>query len=231
VIVTLMKINESLFQEINASAGAYSWLDALMIFCANSLIFCFPLILVMLWGRPLSWRKHQLLPEEAALLQQRRSVVLWVGIACLGAYGLNLLIEQLVFEPRPFVNHHVHLLIAHTADASFPSDHTAWACAVVGMLLFQQIPTFIHARHRPREGQGRMQRNAFLLPLFLLVLSLLMACCIGFARIFVGVHYPGDVLGGGFDGLLAASVVTLFSRWLQPPTVIVLRFAHSLRLA
>jgi undecaprenyl-diphosphatase len=226
-----MKINETVFQEINASAGVHPWLDTLMIFCANSLIFCFPLILVMLWGRPLSWRKRQLLPEEAALLQQRRSVVLWIGIACLGAYGLNLLIEQVVFEPRPFVSHHVHLLIAHTADASFPSDHTAWACAVVGMLLLQQASTFSHTRHWLGEGQGGMRRNAFLLPLFLLVLALLMTCCIGFARIFVGVHYPGDVLGGAFDGLLAASVVTLLSRWLHQPTRIVLQCAHTLHLA
>ena len=190
MIVTLLKINETLFQEINVPAGAYPWLDTLMIFCANSLIFCFPLILVMLWGRPRSWRKHQLLPEEAALLQQRRSVVLWVGIASLGAYGFNLLIEQVVFEPRPFMNHHVHLLITHTADASFPSDHTAWACAVAGMLLLQQISTFSLIRHRPRAGQGGRQRNTFLLPFFLLMLTLLMAGCIGFARIFVGVHYP-----------------------------------------
>ena len=52
----------------------------------------------------------------------------------------NLLIEQFVFEPRPFVTHKVHLLVGHAADSGFPSDHTAWSFAVIGMLLFTFVP-------------------------------------------------------------------------------------------
>ena len=147
----LLQLNYMLFQEINAPAGSHPWFDALMIFCANSLIFFFPLLLIMVWGRPLKWRKRALLSGEAELLQERRALVLWVALACLLAFGLNLLIEQFVFEPRPFISHRVHLLVNHPADASFPSDHAAWSFAVVGMLLLLLLPPFI-AAWRKRAG-------------------------------------------------------------------------------
>src|SRR5436190_13266810 len=93
----LLQLNYTLFQEINAPAGSHPWFDALMIFCANALIFFLPLLLIMVWGRPLNWRKRALLPMEAELLQERRALVLWVALACLLAFGLNLLIEQFIF--------------------------------------------------------------------------------------------------------------------------------------
>jgi undecaprenyl-diphosphatase len=222
----LQQLNYMLFQEMNAPAGRHPLLDALMIFCANLLVFCWPLLLLMVWGIPLRWRRRGVQPGETEMLAERRSVVLWVVIACLFAYTLNLLLEQFVFEPRPFVSHKVHLLIAHAADASFPSDHTAWSFAVVGMLLFGFLPLLFAVRQKPKQG-GLDTR----LTLLLLVVALVIACCIGIARVYVGVHYPGDVLGGAIDGLLAASVVNVVRQWLRRPTYAVLRFAHTLRLA
>src|SRR5205085_5188898 len=132
----------------------HPFFDAVMIFCANSLIFFFPLLLIMVWGIPLKWRKRALLPGEAELLQERRALVLWVALACLLAYGLNLLIEQFVVEPRPFVSHKVDLLVSHAADGSFPSDHAAWSFAVVGMLVLVLVPPLISAwRQRPSRRQ------------------------------------------------------------------------------
>ncbi len=64
-----------------------------------------------------------------------------------------------------------------------------------------------------------------------MVLAFVIACSIGVARIFVGVHYPGDVLGGAVDGLLAAYVITGIRCWLRRPTDAVLLFARRLRLA
>ena len=226
----LMSENYRIFQEINASAGIYPWLDTLMVFCANSLIFLFPLVLVMVWGRPLRWRKH-VSKQEEDLLRERRSVVIWVGVACLVAYGINLLIEQFVFEPRPFVSHHVHLLVAHVADSSFPSDHTAWGFAVVGMLLFQFFPLLPHTYHYTREAHQWSIWRPFLAPCLLLVLALVLASSIGIARVFVGLHYPDDILGGAIDGLVAALLVTLLRRRLSQPTNALLRLAQKLRIA
>lgn len=231
MVSTILHFNYGLFQEINAPAGSHPLIDALMVFAASWLIFCWPLLLLLVWGVPLSWRKHPLRSGEAEIMQERRALVLWVALACLLAYGLNLVFEHVLFEPRPFIGHRVHLLITHAADASFPSDHAAWSFAVVGMLLFALLPP-ASALLRKRPGIPPESSFASLrMPGLLFLASLLMACLIGVARIYVGVHYPGDILGGTLDGLLAALLVTLLRWWLRQPTDAVLRFAHTLHLA
>lgn len=228
---TLMQLNYMLFQDMNAPAGQIPWFDAFMVFCANSLIFFWPILLLLVWGIPLNWRRRTLQPREIEIIQERRAVVLWVAIACLVAYGVNLLIEQFVFEPRPFVSHKVHLLVAHAADSSFPSDHTAWSFAVIGMLVFAFLPIYISAR-RKRDGKEQWFDAALLRKLFLfIIVACVIGCLIGLARIFVGVHYPGDVLGGALDGLVAAYLVTFLRRWLSRPTNAVLRFAQAIHIA
>jgi undecaprenyl-diphosphatase len=229
----LLSLNYMAFKEINAPAGGHPLLDAFMVFCANSLIFFFPLVLLLLWGRPLAWRKQPMAVEEMQTLRERRAVVLWTGVACVLSYGLSLLIEQFVFEPRPFVSHKVHLLVSHAADGSFPSDHSAWAFAVVGMILLQLAITFFSARHEQRESVlwHVLTRKFLLVVSPILLLALVFAVCIGVARVFVGVHYPGDILGGAIDGLFAASVVTWVRHPLNGLTQAVLRFATFLHLA
>lgn len=229
----LLQINYMAFQEINAPAGRHPVLDAIMIFCANSLIFFFPILLLLLWGIPLAWRKQPLSTEQVANLRVRRAVVLWIGVACVLAYGLNLLIEQFVFEPRPFVSHKVHLLVSHPADGSFPSDHSAWAFAVVGMIFLQLLITFLASRrnHGKQNMWKRSEKSFFLTTGSLLVVAFLLASCIGVARVFVGIHYPGDIIGGAIDGLFAASIVTWLRQRLDWLTQVFLRLASMLRLA
>ena len=231
----LLQFNYMLFQDINVYAGRSSWVDALMIFCANILIFCFPLLLLLVWGWPFAWRKgmkSSVQQSEAEIVYARRRAAIWIIVACLLAYALNLTWEHVVFEPRPFISHKVHLLVSHAADASFPSDHTAWAFAVVGMLAFCILPTLAVAQKQNQQQLGKpVSRSVLFIPVLLILVALVIACSIGFARVFVGVHYPGDILGGAIDGLLAAGIVTALSRWLRQITNGVLWVAHTLHLA
>ncbi|QBD74719.1 phosphatase PAP2 family protein [Ktedonosporobacter rubrisoli] len=231
MISTLLNFNYLMFQSINAPAGSNPVLDLFMVFCANSLIFCFPLILLFYWGKPLSWQPRSLSAEEMSIVQQRRSAVLWIAIACVLAFSLNLLIEHFIFEPRPFIAHKVHLLIQHAADGSFPSDHTAWSFAVVGMLAFQLLFAFTTIQRSSNKGQGNLRLALLLLPFCLLLIALGMACLIGFARIYVGVHYPGDILGGACSGMLASCIATALRLCLQRPTEAVIKLAQAIRLA
>lgn len=231
VIPVLLHLNYMLFQEINGPAGRYPWLDAFMAFSANWLIFFFPLLLLAIWGRPLRWRHRSLNADEEIFIQQRRAAVLWIGVASILSYAINLSIEQFVFEPRPFVSYRVHLLISHAADSSFPSDHTAWAFAVVGVLLFQLLPVSF-SLWRKQDGTWLGAKFTLLvMPLLFLIIAFVVAFTIGFARVFVGVHYPGDVLAGAIVGLIAATIVTLLANWLRRPTNAVIRFAYTLHLA
>ena len=229
----LIQLNYMAFREINAPAGGHPILDAIMVFCAGSLIFFFPIVMLLLWGIPFAWTKRQHSSEDAINYRERRAVVLWISVACILAYGLNLLIEQFVFEPRPFISHKVHLLVSHPADGSFPSDHSAWAFAVVGMILLDMLLVYFARRRECREHSllQRAEKKFFLTTGVLFVLALLLACSIGIARVFVGVHYPGDIIGGAIDGLFAAAIVTWLRHRLDWITQAFLRFATMLRLA
>lgn len=216
----LLNLNYELFQGVNNYATQSPLLDTIMIFCADWLIFALVPLLLLLWGIPLTWRRAAIVGEHSQIVAEKRAIVLWTAIACAIAYGTNLLIEQFIAEPRPFVSHHVHLIIKHAADSAFPSDHTAVAFAVASMLGLNLFAGIYSTNRLYRRG----------LRWFFLV-SLLLALAVGFARIFVGVHYPGDILGGIMTGLLAALIATLLRLWLQRPTQVVITLLARLRLA
>jgi undecaprenyl-diphosphatase len=104
------------------------------------------------------------------------------------AFGLGLVASQVYAEPRPFTSHHdIHRLISHAAGQSFPSDHATAAFALGFAMLVFVSRTW---------GQ----------------VLLALAVVIGLARIYTGVHYPGDILGSLIIVLLAVGVVELARR-------------------
>ncbi len=101
------------------------------------------------------------------------AVVLWAGAGTVVAWVLaHFVLKPLVGERRPYVTlHHVEVLLARSGGYSFPSGHATVAGAViVGLVL---------TRDRLVAWLG-------------VVCGLLLA----FGRVYVGVHYPGDVLAG-----------------------------------
>jgi undecaprenyl-diphosphatase len=119
-----------------------------------------------------------------------RSKLAALSAAISGGLALlvNVVLGQLWFHDRPFVDHphHTLLVIRHAADNSFPSDHASLAFAVAFAVL---------AYHRK-----------------LGLLLLVAAGCVGADRIFIGVHYPLDVLTSILVGLACALVVTRYAR-------------------
>jgi undecaprenyl-diphosphatase len=120
-------------------------------------------------------------------------------VACLAglvAAGLGLVIGQVVshlwVRERPFVSHpsQTLLLVAPSHEPSFPSDHAIAAFAIATAVALIG---------------GRFAGAIFLAG----------ASVVAVSRVFVGLHYPGDVLGGALIGALAAFVVFYFSdgRW------------------
>ena len=102
--------------------------------------------------------------------------------SALVALFVNLIIGATFFGPVPQSSLNVDPLISLLVNAkSFPSDHTAIAFSFAFSLLMQSRVVGITA--------------------------LTLAGLIGFSRIFVGVHYPFDILGGMLVGIASAALL------------------------
>jgi membrane-associated phospholipid phosphatase len=122
----------------------------------------------------------------------------WASLAVLVAVAVNQPITHIVNEARPYTTHpHALLLASRSSDLSFPSDHAVMAGAVAaGLLLVSR-----------RLG------------LVATAAALLMA----FVRVYVGAHYPWDVIAGLAVGvgvailgwLLLGTPLTALTRWLR----------------
>ena len=82
----------------------------------------------------------------------------------------SFILGSMFYENRPFVEHPETILILnHAADASFPSDHAVGTMAIACGILF----------YRWKWGTWMVYGSIL----------------VGISRVFVGNHYPGDILG------------------------------------
>lgn len=145
------------------------------------------------------------LPSPVAPRGLERRLVLYALLTAAIALGLNQVIGHLWMRPRPFMAHRVTLLIAGSRDSSFPSDH-----ATLGFGL--AMPVLLR-----RRDWG--------------LVLLCGALVLGFARVFVGVHYPGDIAGAFVVALISTGVVWALRGALEIPVELILRLCSRLRLA
>lgn len=203
----IFSFDHSLFKSINSLAGKNLFVDALMIFIAKYLIFWlsagilffgfFPelkKIFSLITDRQClstagGW--HSLIPSKfSQLMQSTHLLVLLVFFSSFLAFLLNLIISLFRFRLRPFITHsETYQLINQVSDKSFPSDHTAAAFAL-GFSLFLI---------------NKKWGTVFLILAFL----------IGFARIFCGLHYPLDVLGGILIALFAVFIIKWIFKYVK----------------
>lgn len=127
------------------------------------------------------------------------------GAAFVAGQALNLIISHLFYVPRPFVAHHALLLVQAAHDTSFPSDHATAAFGVAMTDLLWRMP----------------RRSALLLVAFLIAI----------ARVYVGAHYPADVVVGAILGSLWAGAFAVLDPFLRRPYDFVLGFARRVHLA
>jgi undecaprenyl-diphosphatase len=114
-----------------------------------------------------------------------------LGLAALFISNVAVVfLKYLVVEPRPFLTlPNVELLVSENEIYSFPSGHTASSFAAATLL-------------------GLKYRLNYKGKSFLVVYPLLaFAAVIGFSRIYIGVHYPLDVVFGAAVGILSALLV------------------------
>jgi undecaprenyl-diphosphatase len=105
------------------------------------------------------------------------------------AIGLNQVIGLVWPHPRPFALGLGHAWMAHAADPSFPSDHMTVFMAVGLSLLLEGWPAWGFA-------------------------TVLVGLGVAWSRIFLGVHFPLDMLGSvGVAGVSLLAVAPAWRRW------------------
>ncbi|MDP9729415.1 undecaprenyl-diphosphatase [Alicyclobacillus tolerans] len=125
---------------------------------------------------------------------QRRHALIMAGLAGILALFINLIISHIWFRPRPFTvfpKGSFNQLIPHSNDASFPSDHASGS--------------FGFAAGSWGHNSRWISRTFTVIAIIVMV-----------ARVFVGVHYPTDVIGGMIIGIFSGKVMWKFSRWIFP---------------
>jgi undecaprenyl-diphosphatase len=128
-------------------------------------------------------------------LDGKRRAALLVVVAVAGGLAVATLLKQGFQRPRPdLVPHGVYVY-----TTSFPSGHSTMSAATyltLGALL---------ARVQRRRRQK----------LFLMGFAVLLTVIVGFTRVYLGVHWPTDVLGGWAAGGVWALLCWLAAWWLQ----------------
>ncbi len=158
--------------------------DDLMVFLTQSSLSGHILLLVALF----------------VLIRGGKSGVLVIVLALL-ALGLSDFVASGVLKPlvqrvRPcFALDHVRLLVTQPRSFSFASSHAANSSAVATLLWI-----FFH--------RGVLVEKLFS------VIMILYALLISFSRVYVGVHYPGDLLAGMVIGVSSASLIYLIYSWV-----------------
>lgn len=112
----------------------------------------------------------------------------------LGLVCTNLILKPLVMRPRPWLDVVGLIPLINEGDPnSFPSGHTCAAFAAA-MIFWRALPSqWLGVR----------------------CLLVVMAVCMGLSRLYVGVHYPSDVLAGALVGSLCAWTVWYFWQMYQ----------------
>jgi membrane-associated phospholipid phosphatase len=136
-----------------------------------------------------------LLPFLIVFLMKEKKKALLIFVVALFslvlADGSGNVLKHLIQRPRPCaVFDDINLLVGCGGSFSMPSNHATNTVAVATSFLF-------------------MTRN----PLKYIVAAV--AVLVGISRVFVGVHYPGDVIAGALVGALSSAVVISLAVWSE----------------
>ena len=139
-------------------------------------------------------------------IRAQRQVGVFVALTAMAlSNSVVFILNFFYFRPRPFVNADVALLFYKPTDSSFPSNAVA---AVFGLAF----------------GIWGVNRR-------LGWIAIGAASLYGLARVYAGVHYPLDVLGGAAIAAVVTYLVFRLRDLLMPLLMLPIRLARILRLA
>lgn len=148
-----------------------------------------------LGGTPFLTAATVLLAGWFAVRRQWRFLAILLA-AVLGETLLSHVLKELFDRPRPDIVPH----LVHVSSKSFPSGHASSAAAI-----FLTIAALVAVRLPKRSARALVFASAGLLALF-----------VGASRVYLGVHYPTDIVGGWSLGAAWAAIVWIAARRFAP---------------
>jgi len=142
------------------------------------------------------------------LLQGMARTALFVLAASAGGWALNALLKELFQRARPEVVPHLRDVMS----LSFPSGHAMISASVyltLGALLM-------------RVAERRATK------IYCMAMAMLVTVLVGSSRVYLGVHYPTDVLAGWLVGLSWALLCWMVERVLERRTGLTRERHHGL---
>jgi undecaprenyl-diphosphatase len=131
------------------------------------------------------------------LLQTRYHTALFVTATAVGGELLSYILKHAFNRPRPTVVPNLRIM-----SPSFPSGH-AMESAIVYLTLGAVLM---------RVAERRLTK------VYCLGMAILLTTLVGISRVYLGVHYPTDVVAGWVVGLLWASACWLVAQRFERPT-------------
>lgn len=128
-------------------------------------------------------------------LQGKGRAALFVLLAIAGGIALSVALKTGFDRPRPELVSHGSIVYT----ASFPSGHSMMS-AVVYLTLGTLLARFQRRRR---------------LKIYVIVLAVLITLAVGVSRVYLGVHWPTDVLAGWTAGAAWAMLCWATVLWLQ----------------
>lgn len=132
------------------------------------------------------------------VLQGKTHTALVVVITSISGELANLALKAAFMRPRPSIVPHLREVVS----SSFPSGH-AMESAIIYLTLGAMLMRATELRRTK---------------LFVLGLAVTLTFLVGLSRVYLGVHYPTDVLGGWTFGFMWASICWMVARRLEPIT-------------
>lgn len=134
------------------------------------------------------WTMRALIAVVAVVLWWRgaRLLAAWIAVTAAASNVLQQVLKAAVDRPRP----HWPDPVDSAHYAAFPSGHAMTATVTCALLLW-----LVH-----RSGAGSRVRRT------VLVLAIVSVLGVGLTRLYLGVHWPSDVLGGWLLGAAAAAL-------------------------
>lgn len=128
------------------------------------------------------------------LLVRKRALALLVTVAVLGGVVISTLLKMGIDRPRPDIPH-----AARVFTASFPSGHAT--LSTITFLTLGALLTRVNADQR--------------IKVYFVALAVFLTVIVGLSRVYLGLHYPTDVLAGWCVGAAWAILCWSGAGWLQ----------------